>query len=118
MAVTNFRLIAQRHESTLFGTCTVSRGPYLFDTTAFSIWAGPHSRDHSQLGAREESWPIESISKISLISGEFWGVALPTLWAAALRCFFMSVALILLREFTAANIQVSSWKTLSQAVRD
>ena len=73
----------------------------------FGVWSSPDSCNPSQLGASEESWPIESISKISLISGEFWGIALPTLWAAALRCFVMSMALALLREFAAANIQVS-----------
>jgi len=79
LAVTNKRLIAQRQESTFFGTC--------------------------MLGSREESWPIENVSKISLLTGEFWGLTLPTLWAKAFHYFAATLVLDLFSRFVQENIQ-------------
>jgi hypothetical protein len=59
LGVTNKRIVAQKKESTCFGTC--------------------------QLNAREDCWPVENVSKVSVISGEFWGYTIPHLWDMAVK---------------------------------
>ena len=54
----------------------------------FDHW-GAHC---AQLGAEEMSWPIGRVAKVSLISGQFWGVEIPTLWA---RCYVYLAATLL-----------------------
>jgi hypothetical protein len=59
LGVTNKRIVAQKKESTCFGTC--------------------------QLTAREDCWPVENVSKVSVLSGEFWGYTIPALWDMAAK---------------------------------
>lgn len=65
LGVTNKRIVAQKKESTCFGTC--------------------------QLNAREDCWPIENVAKVSVISGEFWGYSVPMLWSMATNYFIVTV---------------------------
>jgi hypothetical protein len=65
MGVTNKRIVAQKVESTCFGSC--------------------------QLTCREDAWPIENVSKVSVISGEFWGYTIPSLWDMASKYLFVTL---------------------------
>jgi hypothetical protein len=60
----------------------------------------------SQLGAREESWPIENVSKISLLTGELWGHSLPMLWAKALYYFAATLLLDIFSRFVQETVKV------------
>lgn len=53
MSVTNLRIIAQKTDTTLCGTC--------------------------MLGAHEDAWPIANVSKVRLATGEFYGLTVPNL---------------------------------------
>ena len=59
-----------------------------------------------QVGAREDCWPIENVSKVSVITGEFNGHSVSGLihycWAYFLVCMFFD----LLQTFVVENIEV------------
>jgi len=78
IAVTSRRVIAQFRESTFCGTC--------------------------QLGAKEECWPVENVSKVSVISGEFNGLTIPQLWSTAYVYFFITLLFDLFGGFVKDNI--------------
>jgi hypothetical protein len=78
LGVTTRRIVAQKREATCFGTC--------------------------QLTAREDCWPIENVAKVSVLSGEFWGYSVPSLWEMAQKYFIIALLFDFLHSFVKANI--------------
>jgi hypothetical protein len=79
LSVTNFRIIAQKAETTMFGTC--------------------------QVGAREDAWPIENVSKVSVITGEFNGHSVSGLIHYCWGYFAVTMGFDLLQAFVLENIE-------------
>jgi len=79
LSVTNLRIIAQRAETTMFGTC--------------------------QVGAREDCWPIENVSKVSIITGEFNGHSVSGLIHYCWAYFLVCMGFDLLQAFVLENIE-------------
>jgi hypothetical protein len=78
LGVTTRRIVAQKREATCFGTC--------------------------QLTAREDCWPIENVAKVSVLSGEFWGYSVPSLWEMAQKYFLIALVFDFAHSFIKANI--------------
>ncbi len=59
-----------------------------------------------QVGAREDSWPLENVSKVSVITGEFNGHSVSGLIHYCWTYFFITMGFDLLQAFVVENIQV------------
>ena len=59
------------------------------------------------MGAREDSWPLENVSKVSVITGEFNGHSVSGLIHYCWTYFFITMGFDLLQAFVVENIQVS-----------
>ncbi len=65
------------------------------------------------MGAREDSWPLENVSKVSVITGEFNGHSVSGLIHYCWTYFFITMGFDLLQAFVVENIQVSHARSLS-----
>ena len=59
-----------------------------------------------QVGAREDCWPIENVSKVSVITGEFNGHSVSGLIHYCWAYFAITMGFDLLQAFVLENIQV------------
>lgn len=58
-----------------------------------------------QLTDRKDSWPIENVSKVSIITGEFWGHSVPQLWEMAYKYLFIALIFDFFHAFIKENIK-------------
>ncbi len=61
-----------------------------------------------QVGAREDCWPIENVSKVSIITGEFNGHSVSGLIHYCWAYFLVCMGFDLLQAFVLENIEVTS----------